>query len=197
MRFLGPEEIAQRLATGQARAERIAQAPRQPASPQLEQALDRARVALALVISDVESTTSVREHAEILRYYDWVTDMAEDPRSWVLPGVDEEEGEDVADEDDELELACRFGCHTFRLDGNQSTAEIAADIAFQVQDDVTEEIWAAWPQCPRHEHPMSPAVEAETAAWWCPDDIDVSVQIGQLGAGVIPPSDSFPPSSPE
>lgn len=182
MRMLDPEEIAQRLAMGRARAERAAQEPRPPASPLLQQAIERARVALALVISDVESTTAVREHAEILRYDDWDAEMAQDPRSWLLHGdEDEDEGEAVTDDDDELALACRFGGHTFALDGDQSTAEIAADIAFQIQDDVTDEIWAAWPECPRHGHPMSPAGDAATAVWRCPSDVDVSVPIGQMG----------------
>jgi len=134
------------------------------------------------VVSDVESTTSVRERGDILRYDEWEAESAQDPRSWVLHGDDDEEDVDLADDDDELALACQFGGLTFYVDGDQSTSEIAADIASQVQDEVTEEVWAAWPECPGHQHPMSLAVVAGVAVWRCPVDVDVTVPIGQLSA---------------
>ena len=79
----------------------------------------------------------------------------------------------------------RFGGHTFALDGDQSIAEIGVDIAFYVQDDLTYEVWAAWPQCPGHPHPMSPAIVGEAAVWECPSGADVAMPIGQLGAGPL------------
>ena len=112
-----------------------------------------------------------------------------DPHSWLLHDGDPEAGQEGLDDDDddELALACRFGGHTFALDGDQSIGELASDIAFQVQDDVTDEIWAAWPECPGHAHPMSPAVAGEAAVWTCPIDTDVTLAIGQLGAGSTSP----------
>jgi len=147
------------------------------------------------VISDVESTTGVREDSRILRYDDWTFESTQDPSSWLLSGGDEN-GDDLEPED-ELALACRFGGHTFALDGHQSIAELAADIADYVQDDVTDEVWAAWPRCPSHEHPMSPTVAATTAVWTCPADEQIAVPIGELGAGrVSPPSEpsALPPA---
>jgi hypothetical protein len=178
--MLDPEEIEQRRAAGRARAERMAQArARKPTSRDLQQAIDRAEAALALVISDVESTTAMHERSAILRCDDWIFEDAQNDR----------------DEGDELALACRFGGHAFSLDGAQSIADIAADIAFQVQDDVTDEIWGAWPVCPAHQHPMSPTVVKETAMWTCPVEADIAVPIGRLGDGPVSQRSS-PSSSP-
>lgn len=153
---------------------------------QLQKAIEWAETALTLVISDVEATTSVRERGDILRYDDWVLDTAQDPLSWVLDGGEpEDEGGALADDDEELGLACRFGGRHVRPDGDQSIAEIAADIAFYEQDDLTDEVWAAWPQCPGHPHPMSPAIVGEAAVWACPSGADVAMPIGQLGAGPL------------
>jgi hypothetical protein len=185
---LEPDEIEQRRAAGRARADQMAEArEREPTSPQLQQAIDRAEAALNLVTSDVESTTPVRERSAILRYDDWIFEDAQDPGSWLFDGGDAESDEDD-DEDDELGLACRFAGHTFALDGDQSIADIATDIAYQVQDDVTGEIWGAWPVCPVHQHPMSPAIVEETAMWTCPADADIAVAIGRLGDRPIGPA---------
>jgi hypothetical protein len=157
--MLDPEEIEQRRAAGRARGERMARArERKATSAELHQAIDRAEAALALVIRDVESTTAVRERSAILRYDDWIVEDAQNLDSWLLGGGEDESAEDDGDEDDRLALACRFGGHTFALEGAQSIADIALDIAFQVQDDVTDEIWGAWPVCPAHQHPMSSCV---------------------------------------
>lgn len=194
--MLDPEEIEQHRAAGRARAERMVQArERKPTRPELQQALDRAEAALALVISDVESTTAVREPGAILRYDDWIFEDAQNPESWLFGGGDDESADDVCEEDDELALACRFGGHTFALDGAQSVAHIAFDIAFQVQDDVTDEIWGAWPVCPAHPHPMSPTVVEDTAVWTCPVEADITVPIGRLGDGPVNQA-SLPSSSP-
>ncbi len=169
---------------------------RKPTSPELQQAIDRAGAALSLVIRDVQSTTPVREHSAILRYDDWISEDAQDPGSWLLGGGDVE-SDDGDDDGDELALACRFAGHTFALDGDQSIADIATDIAFQVQDDVTDEIWGAWPVCPVHQHPMSPDVVEETAMWTCPAEADVAVPIGRLGDSPVGPPSSPSPSPPE
>jgi len=159
---------------------------RKPTSPELQQAVDRAEAALNLVISDVESTTPVRENSAILRYDDWIFEDAQDPGSWLFDGG-HAEGDEADDDDDELALACRFAGHTFALDGDQSIADIATDIAYQVQDDVTDEIWGAWPVCPVHQHPMSPGAVEETAMWTCPADADIAAPIGRLAAGPVRP----------
>ncbi len=165
------------------------QATRRPASLQLQQAVERAEAALGLVVSDVDSTTSVRGRGSILRYDDWIAESAQDPHWWVLHGGDDDETERDPvtddDDDDELWLACEFGGHSFFLDGRQSTAEITAYIADQVQDDVIDEIWGAWPRCPGHQHPMSPLVAGGVAVWRCPSDADGVVPIGRLGAGQV------------
>ena len=188
MRRLDPEEVANRLAAGKARVERIAaQTSRPPASLQLQRAIERGEAALALVVGDVQATTVVRERGDIIRYDDWVLDRTTDSLSWVLDGGEpEDEGGGLADDDEEeLGLACRFGGHTFALNGGLSIAELAVDIADQVQDDVTDEVWAAWPQCPGHPHPMSPAMVGEAAVWECPSGAGVAIPIGQLGAGPL------------
>ena len=165
---------------------------RKPTSPELQQAIERAKAALSLVIRDVESTTPVRERSAILRYDDWIFEDAQDPGSWLFGGGDVE-----SDEGDEMALACRFAAHTFALDGDQSIADIATDIAFQVQDDVTDEIWGAWPVCPVHQHPMSPRIVEETAMWACPAEADVAVPIGRLGDSPVGPPSSPSLSPPE
>ncbi len=193
--MLDPDEIGQRRAAGRARAERMAQArERKPTSPQLQQAIDRAEAALDLVISDVKSTTPVRERSKILRYDDWIFEDAQNPDSWLF-GEGGAESDEDADEDDELALACRFGGHTFALDGALSIADMAEHIASYVQDDVTDEIWGAWPVCPGHQHPMTPTVERETAMWTCPAEADIAMPIGQLGGGAVS-QPSSPSSSP-
>lgn len=193
--MLDPEEIEQRRAAGRARAERLAQArERKPTSPELQQAIDRAEAALDLVIRDVESTTPVHERSIILRYDDWIFEDAQNPDSWLFGEVGAESDEDD-DEDDGLALACRFGGHAFALDGAQPIADIACDIAFQLQDDIRDEIWGAWPVCPVHHHPMSPTVEEETAMWTCPAGAEIALPIGQLGGGAVS-QPSLPSSSP-
>lgn len=162
----------------------------------LEGAIERAEAALLLVVDDIEATTAIREEGRILRYGDWLRVIGE-IRPW--PIVAEEEPGDVGGSRDEeaLLLACEFLGHSFCLGGDQATAEIAAHIAFQLQDDVMDEVWGAWPVCPAHEHPMSPEVVAGVAVWRCPIDPRVTVPVGQLGAvgSLSPPSDpsAWPP----
>ncbi len=181
MRRFDAEEIEPRQAAGRARAERMAlERERTPTSSELQRAIDRAESALRLVIRDVVSTTPVRERSAVLRYDDWIFDDAQDPASWLLAD-DAAESDENDDEGDELSLACRFGGHTFALDGAQSIADLAVDILYQVQDDVIDEIWGAWPVCPGHQHPMSTTVVEETAMWTCPAEADIAVPIGRLG----------------
>jgi len=158
--------------------------------------MERAEAALVLVVGDIESTTSIRGSGSVLRYGDWVRATAEAPQSQLLH---DEETSDAALSryEEELLLACEFGGHTFSLDGQQSTEEMAAYIADALQDDVMDdnEVWGAWPVCRQHAHPMSPDVAVGVAVWRCPTGPGVTVPIGQLGAlGLVirPPSDPSP-----
>lgn len=183
MRRLDPEEGARRVAAGKAGPQYPGMAG-QPASPELEQAIERARAALLLVVRDIESTTSIRRTAGIQRYDDWVRESAQSPRSWVIDGIDEGDEAAVVEEEG-LALVChfdgQFDGHSFIVDGDQSIAETAAGIAFQLQDDVMDEVWGAWPKCPQHAHPLSSEVVSGIAIWACPRDASSSVPIGQLG----------------
>lgn len=190
MRRLSPEEAARRLAAGRIRADRQSRRlAGRPPSPALQQAIDRAHAALLLVVRDIESTTPIRWDAGIQLYEDWVSDWAQSPQSWLLHGPDDEEGDDTADEEVELVVACYHGGHSFSLGVNQSAAEITGDIAAQLQDDVIDELQRAWPACAEHQHPLSPEVVGGVAVWTCPTDAGVSAPIGQLGgvAGGLPP----------
>lgn len=186
MRRLDPEEVARRLAAGRARVERIAaHTSRPPANSQLQNAIARAETALGWVLRDVQATTVVRERGDILRYDDWVLDSAHVSLSASLDGGEPEADGGALAEDEEPALACRFGGHTFAVHSDRSTAEIAVDIADQVQDDVIDDVGAAWPQCPGHPHPMSPAIVGEVAVWECPSGAGVAIPIGQLAAGPL------------
>lgn len=147
-------------------------APR-PLSAELAAALERAESALRLVVTDIESTTSIREPASIVLYGDWVRATTQG-----LPPVDL----DLQEEEDRLVLAARFGENSRSLEGAESVAELAADIAWWVQDDVIDELRTAWPACPQHEHPLFPEAVAGVAVWICPVNPSSTVPIGQLGS---------------
>jgi hypothetical protein len=78
-------------------------------------------------------------------------------------------------------VACHWGGHAFAVNGEQSAGELVLDIAGQLQDDVIDEIWAAWPQCPGHEHPMSLGLQDGVPVWQCSGEGDFTVPIGRLG----------------
>ncbi len=149
---------------------------RRPAPAGLMMALERAASALLLVVSDIESTTSIRVPASILRYDDWVRATTQ--------GVPPSDA-DLEEEEERLLVAARFGEHSFSehsfsLEGADSMAELAADIAFRLQDDVIDRVRGAWPACPKHEHPLFPQAVAGVAVWICPVDPSSTVPIGQL-----------------
>ncbi|MEO5680809.1 MAG: hypothetical protein ABIS47_14205 [Acidimicrobiales bacterium] len=165
----------------------------------VEAAIRRAEAALALVVSDVVATTSVREVAGVERYVSREVSprlrrllgeevargrrWPEAPEAWRVPGgVDDGPVDDGPVDEDEVLLTCRFGGHWFLLHGDRSRAEMAVDIAFQVQDDVTMEVWGAWPPCPSHSHPMVAEAVSGEAVWRCPADGGLAVPIGRMGA---------------
>jgi hypothetical protein len=55
-----------------------------------------------------------------------------------------------------------------------------ASFAERVQDDVIDEVWGAWPPCPRHGHPLQVTSEGHRAAWVCPAGGDRGVDVGAL-----------------
>lgn len=146
---------------------------RRPVRAELAAALERAESALRLVVRDIESTTSIREPASILRYGDWVRSTTEG-----LSPVDP----DLQEEEDGLLVAAQFGRSSCSLQGDESVAELAADIAWWVQDDVIDELREAWPACPQHEHPLFPEAVAGVAVWICPVNPSSTVPIGQLSS---------------
>ena len=67
--------------------------------------------------------------------------------------------------------------------------EAISHLADELQDDVIEEVHGAWPQCPRHPHPLSVGdTDDGRPAWVCPDAPDVTVPIGELGRRAGPAS---------
>jgi hypothetical protein len=72
--------------------------------------------------------------------------------------------------------------HTGRsLPEMDDEAEAIGHLADMVQEDVIEEIHGAWPQCPRHPHPLE-VHRSDTAhpTWKCPDTPDIEVAVGEL-----------------
>lgn len=62
-------------------------------------------------------------------------------------------------------------------------AERVVHIADIVQDEVTDELWGAWPLCPLHgNHPLAPRELSGDASWVCPKTDQPISQIGQLEA---------------
>ncbi len=140
--------------------------------------MQRASKALGSIILDVESTTLIRANSRIEEYPHWGNDGQRVHLPWP---PDDSIGGDAGANEDELILAVHFGGHSFSVSADLSTAEIAADIACKVQDDVIREIGSAWPPCPGHQHPMSSMVSADVAFWRCPWKAGGVVPIGQLG----------------
>ena len=72
--------------------------------------------------------------------------------------------------------------HTGRqLPEMDDEAEAIGYLADMVQEDVIEEIHGAWPQCPRHPHPLE--VHCSDTAhpmWKCPKTPEIEVAIGEL-----------------
>jgi hypothetical protein len=72
--------------------------------------------------------------------------------------------------------------HTGRsLPEMDDEADAIGYLADMVQEDVIDEIHGAWPQCPRHSHPLE-VHYSDTArpVWKCPTTPDIAVAIGEL-----------------
>jgi hypothetical protein len=53
-------------------------------------------------------------------------------------------------------------------------------VAGCVQDWVMDDIWSAWPKCPRHEHPADLGNLHARPTWVCPADDQLIAQVGNL-----------------
>lgn len=60
--------------------------------------------------------------------------------------------------------------------------EATGYLAELVQEDIIEEVHGAWPECPRHPHPLEvDYTESGSPVWKCPKIPDITVAIGELG----------------
>lgn len=59
--------------------------------------------------------------------------------------------------------------------------EAVRDIAERVQDEVVMELFAAWPPCPDHAHPLEPVRLAGRASWACLATGRSVAPVGELG----------------
>ena len=85
---------------------------------------------------------------------------------------------DVAEED---LLGYAFGGNERYPIPDGSPAEVTAELASLLQDEVIDELGSAWPVCPGHPHPMVAGWRDEMPVWRCPTDPTTSVPIGKLG----------------
>lgn len=61
-------------------------------------------------------------------------------------------------------------------------AEATGYLADLVQEDIIEEVHGAWPECPRHPHPLEVHyADSAHPMWRCPTTPDTTVAIGELG----------------
>ena len=68
-------------------------------------------------------------------------------------------------------------------------AEAIGYLADMVQEEVIEEIHGAWPQCPRHPHPLEVHYpDSGHPTWRCPKAPDIGVSIGELAELGDPPA---------
>jgi len=182
VRELSGREVIQRLAAAKARERQVRQRTATPPTHEELEAIARAEAALRLVVQDIEATTTIRASSRIQRYVDWVAERPGNPLALMIAGGAQHDVDMAEDEDDGVVVACYWDGHAFALNGDQPPAEMVADIASQLQDDVIDEVWGAWPACPGHVHPMALDTVEGVAVWVCPSDATVVVQVGQLPA---------------
>lgn len=74
-------------------------------------------------------------------------------------------------------------------------AEAIGYLADLVQEDVIGEVHGAWPECPRHPHPLQVVyTDPARPMWGCPTTADITVAIGELGGpGAASTSSNQPP----
>ncbi len=81
-----------------------------------------------------------------------------------------------------LWLECDTGWGT-TVDEEEDDAEvICADAAGRIAGEVVDELWQAWPPCPRHSHLLEAAVSEGRACWTCPADDAVVAPVGALAS---------------
>ncbi len=128
--------------------------------------LNRVEAALAAAIHDVEATTPYRWATRVGAYDDWASD---DPRARVTHDPSAAavhiEGDDFVE--------------SFRVFLG-ADAEIRVHVASTIQDTVTHGLRAAWPKCPRHDHPLEATVLHGQSVWVCPRDGSFVAEIGAL-----------------
>jgi hypothetical protein len=176
---LSGREIIKRLAAAKSRERQVAQRVATPATEEELEAIARAEAALRLVVQDIEGTTSIREPSRIQRYDDWVAEGPRNPLATIF-GADHDDVD--PSEDEGVVVACHWDGRAFALNGDQPQVEMVVDIAAQLQDDVIDEVWGAWPVCPGHVHPMVLDIVDGQAVWECPSDGHVVAPVGQLRA---------------
>lgn len=77
-----------------------------------------------------------------------------------------------------------FGERGVYVQTNAALTARLVQIADIVQDEVTDELWGAWPECPLHRtHPLAPRELSGEAVWVCPTTDQPISQIGQLEPG--------------
>lgn len=65
--------------------------------------------------------------------------------------------------------------------------EAIGHLADELQDDIIEKIRGAWPQCPRHPHPLGVTyTDDDRPVWQCPTSRDISISVGGLGTASSP-----------
>lgn len=64
-----------------------------------------------------------------------------------------------------------------------SLADRLVQVAYVVQDEVADELWGAWPECPVHpsSHPLDPRNQDDRGVWVCPNTGQALAEIGRLG----------------
>jgi hypothetical protein len=67
------------------------------------------------------------------------------------------------------------------LGDRPGAAEIFADLAERVQEAVIDQVWAAWPACLEHGHPLEVATADGRVRWACPDESVDPIEVGSLG----------------
>jgi hypothetical protein len=116
---------------------------------------DRVQAALDLVLADIQrSGHEVRPHG--------VSVLAPTPSS----GVHEE-------------VEVRYGGHVFPVAPEATAAEIAADIAFRLQDDVVDDAGRGWPMSGDGRRLLAPRIGEHGRAHWFDGDSPVA-PVGSL-----------------
>ena len=86
-----------------------------------------------------------------------------------------------------LFLECSTGWSVTVDEVEEDPEVVCALAAGLLGDEVVDELWAAWPACPEHAHPLEAVLSDGRAAWACPADGTVVALVGALA--VTPTTD--------